>query len=186
MSLSIRVVIAGLLLLAGCLKLVRGDVEQQHNILEAAGIPRLGIVRAVIRGLPAVEVALALWLLSAWNIAGALIATIILIVSFLVVTTLALANNYEGGCGCFGNGTEHLGVSTIILDGVLVLWAAGALYAESSSAVWRSAADVTLSEIASICIIGGWLCAVKVLISAVEYVFDMLDEGEELWQVVQK
>lgn len=139
LALGIRVALALVLLIAGALKIVRpslvlvdDEADGILGVLSASGVPIVLSSRILSRGLPVVEVAMALWLVSRWQIAAALISTGIMFFAFAVVMLRALRRGYEGSCSCFGSASGRLGISSVVFATLLLLSAVAAAGVEMS------------------------------------------------------
>jgi hypothetical protein len=118
-----RGVLAGVLLLAGAAKL--RDRAAFVVVLEGLGVPTV-LRRAIARGLPVVEIAVAVALLvPVSSTAGGIAAlAVLLVLSGVVLVALARARSLD--CGCFGEDhSTPLSGTTLLRNGALVGLAAG-------------------------------------------------------------
>jgi putative oxidoreductase len=129
----LRIVLGGLLVLAGALKL--GDPTAFANeITNYRFFPSLAPWLAAT--LPLVEVALGLALVAAplgWRRAAAL-ATLALMAVFTVAVTQVVVRGINVDCGCFGGNSGPVTLSTVGRDLLLLAMAAAILWLERQRA----------------------------------------------------
>jgi len=126
---SARVLLGGLLFVAGLLKIRHGTSDVQlARALEALGLRRLdfGLSRLV-----AVEVVLGVWLVSGKSPALVAVVAAALFTAFAIATAVLVARGYAEGCACFGSASEtRLGPVQVARN--LVFMTLAAIVAERS------------------------------------------------------
>jgi uncharacterized membrane protein YphA (DoxX/SURF4 family) len=136
-SWSLRIVLGGLLVVAGALKL--GDPTAFANeIINYRLFPSLAPWLAAT--LPAVEIGLGVALVIApgpWRRAAAL-ATLLLMLVFTVAVSQVVARGINVDCGCFGGNTGPVTLLTVGRDLVLLAMAGAILWLERQRTASRA------------------------------------------------
>lgn len=140
----VRLVLAGVLGLAGALKLP--DPDAMVRAVRAYRLLPEGLVQVVGFGLPVLEVAVAVLLLLGLATRLAAVVTAVLMGVFAIGVASAWARGLTIDCGCFGSGGEVAAGQTsypqvVTRDAALVL-AAGLL-------AWRPASRLSLDSLLS-------------------------------------
>ncbi len=103
-STAARLLIAGVLLTAGALKVV--DPATSVAAVRAYELLPQGLVSIVGWGLPFLEIALGLLIVAGLFTREVAVATAILLLLFIVAVASAAARGLSIDCGCFGGGGE--------------------------------------------------------------------------------
>ncbi len=120
---SVRLALAGALLLSGALKLLRAPTLAP--LADALGVVPRRLVAVVGRALPPAEMLLGAWLLVGVWARQALAAASLLFAGFTVILLLLLRRGYHGSCTCFGPVDRHpLGVAQVGRSALLLCAAA--------------------------------------------------------------
>ena len=127
--LSVRLLIGGLFLYAGWIKMV-GPGPFADSIVSCKLLPAAA-VNLLAMALPPFEMLLALLLIAGWRARAAALGTMLLSTVFAVALGQALARGLLVDCGCFGGGQPStlktwasLGRDLLILAGACMLWRA--------------------------------------------------------------
>ncbi|MBV9367435.1 MAG: hypothetical protein JOY89_24615 [Solirubrobacterales bacterium] len=132
--LAARLVLTVVFFAAGIAKLA--DLEGSERALRDFGAP-LRAARVGRFALPIIELSVAVCLLVPVSAGGSLIASAVLLASFIVVIGISIARGTAPHCHCFGQvHSEPAGWRTLARNGVLAAAAAIALYGGK----WRIAA----------------------------------------------
>ena len=177
LALDIRIVLAGVFFLAGVLKISRQNAAASIALLEAIGVPSLGLVRLSARLLPVAESALAVILITGSRPVEALLLSEILLLTFSAVILIAMKRGYDGACSCFGSRSTSLGMANLILNLPLAIGALFALYVELQNAgpiLWIG--NVRLPDVLLIVVLSFSLAAVSKMIREVEHLGRVLAE----------
>ena len=163
-NLSVRLVLAGVFLFAGLLKLMRASRMEVADILHAAGLKHSAFARAAGVPLAVFELVLAGLLLTENAAIPALVISALLLASFIGILSTAVIRGYSGSCSCFGPFSGAIDGSAILFDTFLVALSLVALFAadhakgvENASVFdWLAGGGIAL-----------WLFAVKMLVHEV-------------------
>ncbi|MCI0688286.1 MAG: DoxX family membrane protein [Sporichthyaceae bacterium] len=117
LSLAARLLLAGVLGVAGTLKLA--DPAAAIRAVSAYELVPSGLIELVGYGLPAAELGLALLLLIGLGIRFAAIASAVLLIAFILGIASAWARGLSIDCGCFGGGGEVAAGATRYLEEIL-------------------------------------------------------------------
>lgn len=175
LALDMRIVLAGVFLLSGLLKIIRGNPQDPIALLEAIGISPIRALRLAVHALPVAEIGLGVWLLTASNTVYALMTTAILLLGFSAVLLLAMRRGYEGSCSCFGDSASP-GVASTTFNALLL---GGALFAidfemsDIGPAQW--AVDMSAGDGVAAAVMGSFVFAVRAMIREVESVKRLLN-----------
>ncbi len=130
LGLLVRLVLAGVFLVAGALKLP--DPDESLRAVRAYRLLPEALVPAVGYGLPVLEVVLALLLLAGLATRLGAVVSAVLLVLFIVGVSSAAARGLTIDCGCFGGGgdvaadetryTEEIVRDVALLAGALLLF----------------------------------------------------------------
>jgi putative oxidoreductase len=131
--LTLRVVIGGLFIWAGCLKI--GDPQQFADSVASFALLPKQLINLIALGLPPLEVLAGLWLISGWKESPATFALLILTVVFALALGQALVRGLQVDCGCFGAGEPSVWKTWVSLGRDLLLMAGLSwLYSQDSNA----------------------------------------------------
>jgi hypothetical protein len=131
-----------------------------HDTLAAMELLPRGLVPAVARGLPVLEIVLSIWVGVGWWRAAASVA----IAGLLLVFLAALAiYRWRGGveitCGCFGDFEHKTSTSALLLRNGLLLLVAVAVVASPEAAPARGPAAWVLAATVVLGVFLGWILA---------------------------
>lgn len=126
-----RLLLAVTLLASGLLKL-RTD-NTTAKALEALGMTSKAIREVIGRVLPVVEIAVALWIVTGWQVRIGALFVFAMIVAFNVTLWRLQRLGYQGGCGCFGDEGSGPVRRVHLARNVVLLIAAGVLLREAFS-----------------------------------------------------
>jgi putative oxidoreductase len=119
--LALRIVIGGLFIWAGCLKI--GDPQQFADSVASFELLPKQLINLIALGLPPLEVLAGLWLISGWKESPATLALLILTVVFALALGQALVRGLQVDCGCFGAGEPSVWKTWVSLGRDLLLMA---------------------------------------------------------------
>ncbi len=159
-NLSIRLVLAGVFLMAGLLKLTRANRMEVVNVLHAAGLRHPVLTRAAGIPLALFELVLGSMILTEDFANSALAITALLLVVFIVFLLTAIGRGYSGSCSCFGPWRGPVDGSAVFFDMSLVALSLVALFAFDDV---KRVRDVSVFELLAGGGIALWLLAVKML-----------------------
>lgn len=135
-----RLILAGIFLYSGYVK-IQEPLQFAASLMAYQLLPATWIY-PVAQYFPWAEVALAVWLLSGFQIRFAAAATIGLILFFIVILTITYGRGIEADCGCFGSG-EPISPLTLVRDSLFLL---PALFLAFESKLHKRTANAQLME----------------------------------------
>jgi len=116
-SLVARLVLGGVMLVAGALKVA--DPETATQAVRAYDLLPSSLVSAVGWGLPFLEVAIGLLLIVGFGVRASAVAAGLFLIAFIVAVSSAWARGLSIDCGCFGAGGEVARGQTKYLQEIL-------------------------------------------------------------------
>lgn len=155
-GIAVQLVASAVLLVAGAQKLA--SPRQFTQTLRALRLPGVAVLA---RGVPALELAAAVLLLTGAARPGAVL-TAVLGLSFGAAGLMAMRGRTRIPCACFGpRDSGRLGWTQVALVPVWLLVAAGALYLPAISGTAGVVAFIVLAEVAGL-LVAGYLMAPRI------------------------
>jgi len=115
LTLVTRLVLGGVFLFAGAAKL--GQLPDFVRLVYQYGVlPWYSLAQVYGYALPFVEVAIGLFLILGLLLRISSAGSILVVVSFVVAKSVALANGMNMTCGCFGEAAEMLVSQSLVID----------------------------------------------------------------------
>lgn len=118
----LRIILAGVLIYAGCAKIARPD-EFFTDISNYRIFPAW-TAYAASYFMPPFEIVVGIFLLTRRGLDAGLIASAAMMAVFIILISSAWARGLDISCGCFGNGETGQYLETIVRDLALILCAA--------------------------------------------------------------
>ena len=118
----LRIILAGVLIYAGCAKIARPD-EFFTDISNYRIFP-VWTAYAAAYFMPPFEIVVGIFLLTRRGLDAGLIASAAMMAVFIILISSAWARGLDISCGCFGNGGTGQYFETIVRDRALILCAA--------------------------------------------------------------
>ncbi len=118
----LRIILAGVLIYAGCAKIARPD-EFFADISNYRVFP-VWTAYAAAYFMPPFEIVVGIFLLTRRGLDAGLIASAAMMAVFIILISSAWARGLDISCGCFGNGGTGQYFEAIVRDLALILCAA--------------------------------------------------------------